>query len=108
MPWDLVAAMVIGVRLTGQLSGWTSARHHLQTGWYSSLSLVVRARWWWGSLALALTRWVQLSWLLICNMPAEVGSTSCIFHIQKPYDIILMQRTASMYRRQLSESRRLF
>ncbi|CAG8936078.1 unnamed protein product [Penicillium salamii] len=78
MPWELVAPKVIGVRLTGRLSGWTSTKDiicklagilSVSGGKGSVIEFFGPGTETLGATAMA----------TICNMSAEIGSTSCIF-----------------------------
>lgn len=78
MPWELVAPKVIGVNLTGQLQGWASTKDIIcklagiltVSGGKGSVIEFFGP----GTQALGATAMAT-----ICNMSAEVGSTSCIF-----------------------------
>lgn len=78
MPWELVAPKVIGVNLTGQLQGWTSTKDIIckiagiltvSGGKGSVIEFFGPGTQTLGATAMA----------TICNMSAEIGSTSCIF-----------------------------
>ncbi|KAL3478843.1 aconitase family-domain-containing protein [Aspergillus californicus] len=78
MPWELVAPKVIGVRLTGQLRGWTSTKDIIcklaglltvSGGKGQVIEFFGPGTQTLGATAMA----------TICNMSAEIGSTSCIF-----------------------------
>ena len=78
MPWELVAPKVIGVKLTGQLQGWTSTKDIIckiagiltvSGGKGSVIEFFGPGTQTLGATAMA----------TICNMSAEIGSTSCIF-----------------------------
>ncbi|KAJ5692621.1 hypothetical protein N7462_002044 [Penicillium macrosclerotiorum] len=78
MPWELVAPKVIGVRLTGLLKGWTSTKDiickiagilSVSGGKGSVIEFFGPGTETLGATAMA----------TICNMSAEIGSTSCIF-----------------------------
>lgn len=78
MPWELVAPRVIGVKLTGQLQGWTSTKDIIckiagiltvSGGKGSVIEFFGPGTQTLGATAMA----------TICNMSAEIGSTSCIF-----------------------------
>jgi aconitate hydratase len=78
MPWDLVAPKVIGVNLTGQLQGWASTKDIIckiagiltvSGGKGSVIEFFGPGTQTLGATAMA----------TICNMSAEIGSTSCIF-----------------------------
>lgn len=78
MPWELVAPKVVGVRLTGQLQGWTSAKDiicklagilSVSGGKGKVIEFFGPGTETLGATAMA----------TVCNMSAEIGSTSCIF-----------------------------
>ncbi|CAI7657080.1 unnamed protein product [Penicillium manginii] len=78
MPWELVAPKVIGVKLTGQLQGWASTKDIIckiagiltvSGGKGSVIEFFGPGTQTLGATAMA----------TICNMSAEIGSTSCIF-----------------------------
>ncbi|KAM0212649.1 hypothetical protein ACHAQI_004605 [Fusarium lateritium] len=78
MPWELVCPKVLGVRLTGQLSGWTSSKDIIcklagiltvSGGKGKVIEFFGPGTKTLGATAMA----------TVCNMSAEVGSTSCIF-----------------------------
>ncbi|KAJ5768568.1 hypothetical protein N7533_001151 [Penicillium manginii] len=78
MPWELVAPKVIGVNLTGQLQGWASTKDIIckiagiltvSGGKGSVIEFFGPGTQTLGATAMA----------TICNMSAEIGSTSCIF-----------------------------
>ncbi|KAJ5243963.1 aconitate hydratase [Penicillium chrysogenum] len=98
MPWELVAPKVIGVRLTGQLSGWTSAKDiicklagilSVSGGKGSVIEFFGPGTETLGATAMA----------TICNMSAEVGSTSCIF----PYSEAMRRYLSATNRQYVSE-----
>ncbi|RAL10933.1 aconitase-domain-containing protein [Aspergillus homomorphus CBS 101889] len=78
MPWELVAPKVVGMRLTGQLQGWTSTKDiicklasllSVSGGKGRVIEFFGPGTQTLGSTAMA----------TICDMSAEIGSTSCIF-----------------------------
>ncbi|KAG5750555.1 hypothetical protein H9Q69_009799 [Fusarium xylarioides] len=78
MPWELVCPKVLGVRLTGQLSGWASSKDIIcrlagiltvSGGKGKVIEFFGPGAEKLGAMAMA----------TVCNMSAEVGSTSCIF-----------------------------
>ncbi|KAM5347539.1 hypothetical protein ACJ41O_007363 [Fusarium nematophilum] len=78
MPWELVCPKVVGVRLTGQLSGWSSSKDIIcklagiltVSGGKGKVIEFFGP----GTESLGATAMGT-----VCNMSAEVGSTSCIF-----------------------------
>lgn len=78
MPWELMCPKVVGVRLSGRLSGWTSSKDiicHLAgiltvSGGKGKIIEFFGP----GTESLGTTAMAT-----VCNMSAEVGSTSCIF-----------------------------
>ncbi|UPL02066.1 hypothetical protein LCI18_013000 [Fusarium solani-melongenae] len=78
MPWELVCPKVVGVRLTGELSGWSSSKDiicklagilSVSGGKGKVIEFFGPGTQTLGATAMATP----------CNMSAEVGSTSCIF-----------------------------
>jgi aconitate hydratase len=78
MPWELLCPKVVGVRLTGTLSGWTSSKDIIckvagiltvSGGKGKVLEFFGPGTQTLGATAMA----------TVCNMSAEMGSTSCIF-----------------------------
>ncbi|CEI41879.1 putative aconitate hydratase [Fusarium venenatum] len=78
MPWELVCPKVVGVRLTGSLSGWSSSKDiicklagilSVSGGKGKVIEFFGPGTQTLGATAMATP----------CNMSAEVGSTSCIF-----------------------------
>ncbi|KAL3464496.1 aconitase family-domain-containing protein [Aspergillus heterothallicus] len=78
MPWELVAPKVVGVRLTGQLQGWTSTKDIIckLAGLLTVSGGKGRVIEFFGPGAETLGATAMAT---ICNMSAEIGSTSCIF-----------------------------
>lgn len=78
MPWELVAPKVVGVRLTGQLQGWTSTKDIIckLAGILSVSGGKGRVIEFFGPGTETLGATAMAT---ICNMSAEIGSTSCIF-----------------------------
>ncbi|KAL2851212.1 aconitase family-domain-containing protein [Aspergillus pseudodeflectus] len=78
MPWELVAPKVVGVRLTGQLQGWTSTKDIIckLAGLLTVSGGKGRVIEFFGPGAQTLGATAMAT---ICNMSAEIGSTSCIF-----------------------------
>ncbi|KAL4874347.1 aconitase family-domain-containing protein [Aspergillus karnatakaensis] len=78
MPWELVAPKVVGVRLTGQLSGWTSTKDIICkiAGLLTVSGGKGRVIEFFGPGTETLGATAMAT---ICNMSAEIGSTSCIF-----------------------------
>lgn len=78
MPWELVAPKVIGVNLTGQLQGWASTKDII-----CKLAGILTVSGGKGSVIEFFGPGTQTlgatAMATICNMSAEVGSTSCIF-----------------------------
>lgn len=78
MPWELVCPKVVGVRLTGKLSGWSSSKDIIcklagiltvSGGKGKIIEFFGPGTETLGATAMA----------TVCNMSAEIGSTSCIF-----------------------------
>ncbi|CRG84219.1 aconitate hydratase 1 [Talaromyces islandicus] len=78
MPWELVAPKIVGVRLTGHLSGWTATKDIIckLAGILTVSGGKGRAIEFFGPGCETLGATAMAT---ICNMSAEVGSTSCIF-----------------------------
>lgn len=115
MPWELQCPKVIGVKLTGQLSGWTSTKgecrqndipslafHRLglhsqilfSTLLVSSQSLVAKAR----SLsfsALAQNLWAQQLWPQYVTCLQRSDQRLASFHSQTPWHSTLRQPTGA-------------
>jgi aconitate hydratase len=78
MPWELVCPKVLGVRLTGSLGGWASSKDII-----CALAGILTVSGGKGKIieffgpgtdTLSATAMAT-----VCNMSAEVGSTSCVF-----------------------------
>ncbi|RDW58928.1 Aconitate hydratase, mitochondrial [Aspergillus mulundensis] len=78
MPWELVAPKVVGVRLTGKLQGWTSTKDIICkiAGLLTVSGGKGRVIEFFGPGTQTLGATAMAT---ICNMSAEIGSTSCIF-----------------------------
>ncbi|KAJ5111401.1 hypothetical protein N7532_001936 [Penicillium argentinense] len=78
MPWELVAPKVIGVNLTGKLHGWASTKDII-----CKLAGILTVSGGKGSVIEFFGSGTQTlgatAMATICNMSAEIGSTSCIF-----------------------------
>ncbi|KAL2831341.1 aconitase family-domain-containing protein [Aspergillus pseudoustus] len=85
MPWELVAPKVVGVRLTGQLQGWTSTKDIIckLAGLLTVSGGKGRVIEFFGPGAQTLGATAMAT---ICNMSAEIGSTSCIFPYSEAMD----------------------
>lgn len=78
MPWEVLCPKVVGVRLDGKLSGWTSAKDIIcnlagiltVSGGKGKVIEFFGP----GTATLGATAMAT-----VCNMSAEIGSTSCIF-----------------------------
>ncbi|PNP76493.1 hypothetical protein FNYG_09912 [Fusarium nygamai] len=78
MPWELVCPKVLGVRLTGRLSGWASSKDIIckLAGILTVSGGKGKVIEFFGPGAETLGATAMAT---VCNMSAEVGSTSCIF-----------------------------
>lgn len=78
MPWELVAPKMVGVRLTGKLTGWTSTKDIICkiAGLLTVSGGKGRVIEFFGPGTQTLGATAMAT---ICNMSAEIGSTSCIF-----------------------------
>ncbi|KAI7759167.1 hypothetical protein LZL87_013372 [Fusarium oxysporum] len=78
MPWELVCPKVLGVRLTGSLSGWASSKDIIckLAGILTVSGGKGKVIEFFGPGAETLGATAMAT---VCNMSAEVGSTSCIF-----------------------------
>ena len=78
MPWELVCPKVIGVRLTGRLRGWASSKDIIckLAGIVSVSGGKGKVFEFYGPGTRTMGATAMAS---ICNMSAEIGSTSCIF-----------------------------
>ncbi|KAF7185788.1 putative aconitate hydratase, mitochondrial [Pseudocercospora fuligena] len=78
MPWELPCPKVLGVRLTGQLSGWSSSKDIILR--LAGLLTVAGGK---GKIIEFFGPGTQTlsatAMATVCNMSAEIGSTSCIF-----------------------------
>ena len=78
MPWEVMCPKVVGVRLTGQLRGWASTKDIICK--LAGITTVSGGKgkvfefFGPGTETLGATAMAT-----VCNMSAEVGSTSCIF-----------------------------
>ncbi|KAH7069784.1 hypothetical protein BKA63DRAFT_519554 [Paraphoma chrysanthemicola] len=83
MPWELMCPKVVGVRLTGQLSGWASAKDII-----CKLAGIVTVSGGKGRVieffGPGTTTLGATAMATVCNMSAEIGSTSCIFPYSEP------------------------
>jgi aconitate hydratase len=78
MPWELMCPQVVGVRLTGSLHGWASTKDIIckLAGILSVSGGKGKVLEFFGPGTQALSATAMAT---ICNMSAEIGSTSCIF-----------------------------
>lgn len=78
MPWELACPKVLGVRLTGHLQGWSSSKDIIckLAGILTVSGGKGKVIEFFGPGAATLGATAMAS---VCNMSAEVGSTSCIF-----------------------------
>ncbi|KIW08197.1 aconitate hydratase, mitochondrial [Verruconis gallopava] len=78
MPWELICPKVVGVRLTGRLSGWASSKDII-----CNLAGIVTVRGGKGKVfeffGPGTNTLGATAMATVCNMSAEIGSTSCIF-----------------------------
>ncbi|KAJ5087184.1 hypothetical protein N7456_010800 [Penicillium angulare] len=99
MPWELVAPKVIGVNLTGQLQGWTSTKDII-----CKLAGILTVSGGKGSVIEFFGPGTQTlgatAMATICNMSAEIGSTSCIF----PYSPSMARYLAATKRDYVSQA----
>ncbi|KAF9729399.1 aconitate hydratase [Paraphaeosphaeria minitans] len=78
MPWEVMCPKVVGVRLTGKLSGWASTKDIICK--LAGITTVSGGKgkvfefFGPGTESLSAT-----SMATVCNMSAEIGSTSCLF-----------------------------
>ncbi|KAF2137190.1 uncharacterized protein K452DRAFT_278801 [Aplosporella prunicola CBS 121167] len=83
MPWELQCPKVVGVRLTGKLSGWTSSKDII-----CKLAGILTASGGKGKIIEFFGPGTKTlgatAMATVCNMSAEVGSTSCIFPYSEP------------------------
>ena len=93
LPWELKCPKLIGVKLTGKLSGWTAAKDVIlkvagiltvKGGQVLLLNILVKA----------LTCFQCTGKGTICNMGAEIGATTSIFgYDEKMADYLKGTRT---------------
>jgi aconitate hydratase len=78
MPWELMCPKVVGVRLTGQLSGWASTKDIIckLAGILTVSGGKGRVIEFFGPGTQTLGATAMAT---VCNMSAEIGSTSCVF-----------------------------
>ncbi|KAM0324786.1 hypothetical protein ACHAQA_007750 [Verticillium albo-atrum] len=78
MPWELVCPKVVGVHLTGQLQGWSSSKDIIckLAGMLSVSGGKGKIIEFFGPGTDTLGATAMAT---VCNMSAEIGSTSCIF-----------------------------
>lgn len=97
MPWELACPKVVGVRLTGQLQGWTSSKDIIckLAGILTVSGGKGKVIEFFGPGAATLGATAMTS---VCNMSAEVGSTSCIF----PYSESMSRYLAATKRRNIA------
>ncbi|KAH6614872.1 aconitase family-domain-containing protein [Boeremia exigua] len=78
MPWELMSPKVVGVRLTGKLSGWTSTKDIIckLAGILTVSGGKGKVIEFFGTGCGSLGATAMAT---VCNMSAEIGSTSCIF-----------------------------
>jgi aconitate hydratase len=78
MPWELMCPKVVGVRLTGKMSGWTSSKDII-----CKLAGILTVSGGKGNVIEFFGPGTEsigaTAMATVCNMSAEVGSTSCIF-----------------------------
>ncbi|KAG8630102.1 hypothetical protein KVT40_001721 [Elsinoe batatas] len=78
MPWELQCPKVVGVRLTGKLQGWSSSKDIMLK--LAGILTVAGGK---GKIieffGPGTTTLSATAMATVCNMSAEVGSTSCIF-----------------------------
>lgn len=83
MPWELVCPKVIGVHLTGELQGWSSTKDIIckLAGLLTVSGGKGKIIEFFGPGAKTLSATAMAT---VCNMSAEIGSTSCIFPYSPP------------------------
>lgn len=78
LPWEVMCPKVIGVRLTGQLQGWSSSKDII-----CKLAGILTVSGGKGNIIEFFGPGVRTlgatAMSTVCNMSAEIGSTSCIF-----------------------------
>lgn len=78
LPWEVMCPKIIGVRLTGQLQGWSSSKDII-----CKLAGILTVSGGKGSIIEFFGPGVHTlgatAMATVCNMSAEIGSTSCIF-----------------------------
>ncbi|ENH63637.1 Aconitate hydratase, mitochondrial [Fusarium oxysporum f. sp. cubense race 1] len=97
MPWELVCPKVLGVRLTGSLSGWASSKDIIcrLAGILTVSGGKGKVIEFFGPGAETLGATAMAT---VCNMSAEVGSTSCIF----PYSQAMARYLAATKREDIA------
>lgn len=97
MPWELACPKVLGVRLTGHLQGWSSSKDIIckLAGILTVSGGKGKVIEFFGPGAATLGATAMAS---VCNMSAEVGSTSCIF----PYSEAMSRYLSATKRRNIA------
>lgn len=98
MPWELACPKVLGVRLTGHLQGWSSSKDIIckLAGILTVSGGKGKVIEFFGPGTATLGATAMAS---VCNMSAEVGSTSCIF----PYSESMSRYLAATKRRNIAK-----
>lgn len=99
MPWELVCPKVVGVHLTGQLTGWCSSKDII-----CKLAGILTVAGGKGKIIEFFGRGTETigatAMATVSNMSAEIGSTSCIF----PYSPAMARYLSATKRQDISEA----
>lgn len=103
MPWELVCPKIVGVHLTGKMSGWTSTKDII-----CKLAGILTVSGGKGKIIEFFGPGTETlgatSMGTVCNMSAEVGSTSCIF----PYSDSIGRYLAATKRRDVADQAKVY
>ncbi|KAL2873684.1 hypothetical protein SGCOL_011167 [Colletotrichum sp. CLE4] len=98
MPWELVCPKVCGVRLTGKLQGWSSSKDII-----CKLAGILTVSGGKGKVieffGPGTTTLGATAMATVCNMSAEIGSTSCVF----PYSEAMSRYLSATKRKDIAD-----
>ena len=103
MPWELACPKIVGVRLTGKLNGWASSKDII-----CKLAGILTVSGGKGKVIEFFGPGTQTlgatAMATVCNMSAEIGSTSCIF----PYSEAISRYLAATKRADIAATSDIF
>lgn len=103
LPWELKAPKILGVRLVGKMSGWTSPKDIIL-----KLAGITTVKGGTGSIVEYFGPGVDTfsctGMGTICNMGAEIGATTSVF----PYNVSMLQYLNATRRSQIAEFANLY